>query len=86
MKKYCISIPICFLSFTVQAAVDPQEMLEKQWIEVRSPNFHIITDAKEKVGLKMAQDLENFGFSPQGCSRSILWRVWRRSRVSVRLP
>jgi hypothetical protein len=63
-KRYNITsiLLIWALCFTAQAAIDPQEMLEKQWLEVRSPNFHIITDAKEKVALKMARDLENFRF------------------------
>ncbi|HEX5057471.1 MAG TPA: hypothetical protein VFX02_13370 [Gammaproteobacteria bacterium] len=47
---------------TVQAAPDPEDLMDVKWLEARSPHFHIVTDANEKIALKVARDLENFRF------------------------
>lgn len=50
----------CFVCSLATAEVELDKITKSKWIEVRSPHFIVITDASEKIGKAMVQDLENF--------------------------
>jgi hypothetical protein len=50
--KICLLLEFLFLCSTLTFAGDPQ------WVEVRSPNFSVITDAGEKKGRDVALHFE----------------------------
>jgi tetratricopeptide (TPR) repeat protein len=61
-----------FLWSTLTFAADPQ------WVEVRSPNFSVITDAGEKKGRDVALHFEQM--------RSVFGKLMTRANVSLPVP
>ena len=55
-----ILVVLSFVCSIATAEVKLDKITKSKWIEVRSPNFIIITDAKEKIGKALVQDLESF--------------------------
>lgn len=53
---------LAFLCESSQAEVNIERIAKDRWLEVRSENFIIITDADEKVGRALVRDLENFRY------------------------
>lgn len=37
-----------------------EQLAKKDWIEVQSEHFHLVTDAKPNVGKRLVQDMENY--------------------------
>ncbi len=46
----------------VQAAPNPENLAKDQWFELKSQNFHVVTNANEAVSRKLVRDLEIFRF------------------------
>jgi hypothetical protein len=51
---------------------------EPQWVEVRSPNFSVITDAGEKRGRDVALHFEQM--------RSVFGALWTEAHVNLSVP
>jgi len=70
--KTCVLLAFLFLCSTITFAGDPQ------WVEVRSPNFSVITDAGEKKGRDVALHFEQM--------RSVFGKLVARANVNLSVP
>ncbi|HST11935.1 MAG TPA: tetratricopeptide repeat protein [Terriglobales bacterium] len=70
--KACVPWLLLFLYSTPTFAGDPQ------WVEVRSPNFSVITDAGEKKGRDVALHFEQM--------RSVFGKLVARGNVNLSVP
>ncbi|MGS2724712.1 tetratricopeptide repeat protein [Porticoccus sp. GXU_MW_L64] len=60
LSVFFFSTLLYLLPASVFAASDPLKLLDDKWLEVKTENFHIISDAKEKKVKAFARDLEIF--------------------------
>jgi len=70
--KTCVLLSCLVLCSTLTIAGD------QQWLEVRSPNFSVITDAGEKKGRDVALHFEQM--------RSVFGRLVARANVNLPIP
>lgn len=57
-----LSLLILFFCVGASAEIKIEKLAKSKWIEVRSPNFTVITDADKKTGQALVRDLEDFRF------------------------
>lgn len=61
MKYIIYWIILCFLSLPCLAG-NTDEILKRRWIEVKTENFHVISDSKPKLAKVLIEELELFKF------------------------
>ena len=69
---------LSFLLLTASVSVAPAHAGESQWIEVRLPNFSVITDAGERRGRDVALRFEQM--------RSAFGALMTKATVSLPVP
>src|SRR5207237_2625214 len=70
----CCTLSLAIVSFVVE----PVHAGEAQWVEVRSPNFSVITDAGEKRGRDVALHFEQM--------RSVFGTLMTKVNVNLAVP
>jgi Flp pilus assembly protein TadD len=72
---------ICFLAFIITtcfSGLTPLFAGEPQWVEVRSPNFSVVTDAGEKRGREIAMRFEQM--------RGVFGSLMTKANVNLAIP
>ncbi|MFT5133900.1 MAG: hypothetical protein ACI9SC_002373 [Gammaproteobacteria bacterium] len=59
--RFCFFI-VLLLSYDSGVAKTPLDLLGDNWLEVKTDNFHLITDLKQEHAKNFAKDLEQFRF------------------------
>ncbi|WP_075184623.1 hypothetical protein [Teredinibacter haidensis] len=62
MKQLIALVMILSLSAFSTAELQLEKLIKDDWIEVRSKNFTVITDANEKIAKLLVKDLEHFRY------------------------
>jgi hypothetical protein len=57
-----IALLLLFICSTSAAEIKIEKIVDKNWLEIRTENFIVVTDAKEKLAQKLVVDLENFRY------------------------
>jgi tetratricopeptide (TPR) repeat protein len=69
---------LCCLTILTATFVSPALAADAQWVEVRSPNFSVITDAGEKKGRDAALHFEQM--------RSVFSTLFQKAHVNLAVP
>lgn len=56
------ALSILFLSMPLAQAADVSDLVNRNWIDIASPNFRVVTDQPEDVARHMIVDLENLRY------------------------
>ena len=56
------ALSILFLSMPLAQAADVGDLVDRNWVEIGSPNFRVVTDQPEDVARHMIVDLENLRY------------------------
>ncbi|GAA5019539.1 hypothetical protein GCM10025794_06840 [Massilia kyonggiensis] len=56
------ALSILFLSIPLAQAANLSDLVDRNWIEIDSPNFRVVTDQPENVARQMVVDLENLRY------------------------
>src|SRR5438105_13525711 len=70
----CCTLSLAIVSFVVE----PVHAGEAQWVEVRSPNFSVVTDAGEKRGRDVALHFEQM--------RGVFGTLMQKAKVNLPIP
>src|SRR5437660_1537171 len=70
----CCTLSLAIVSFVVE----PVHAGEAQWVEVRSPNFSVVTDAGEKRGRDVALHFEQM--------RGVFGTLMQKAKVTLPVP
>jgi hypothetical protein len=62
LVKWLVSLSSLLLSVGSVYAVDLEKLAKSEWLELKTPNFYVVTDAELEVADKFLQDLESFRF------------------------
>ncbi|MCS0628436.1 hypothetical protein NX786_03700 [Telluria mixta] len=56
------ALSILFLAMPLARAADVSDLVDRNWIDIASPNFRVVTDQPEDVARHMIVDLENLRY------------------------
>ena len=62
LRRLSRALSILFLSVPLAQAANVGDLVDRNWIEIGSPNFRVVTDQPEDVARHMIVDLENLRY------------------------
>jgi hypothetical protein len=62
LRRVSRALSILFLAMPLAQAADVSDLVNRNWIDIDSPNFRVVTDQPEDVARHMIVDLENLRY------------------------
>jgi hypothetical protein len=62
LRRLSRALSILFLTMPLAQAANVSDLVDRNWIEIDSPNFRVVTDQPEEVAHHMIVDLENLRY------------------------
>ena len=62
LRQLARALSVLFMSIPLAHASDVSDLVDKNWIEIDSPHFRVVTEQSEDVARRMIVDLENLRY------------------------